>query len=137
MLVDTDFLLALLKPSDGLKEPAQRLAHEHAGTLRSTEANLLELLLVLKSHALDPIEAVLEVDQDASFPDRDGAVLAARNIAMHGLTPFDAVLAAHAEVRGEPLISSDKALDRIGVQRIPLRLASQGIGPRHRAGAGG
>lgn len=49
------------------------------------------------------------------------AVRAAANVADFGLSPLDAVLAAHSEVRGEAMISSDRALDRTGAQRVPLR----------------
>lgn len=121
MLVDTDFLLALLKPTDWLKGPAMTLRERHGGHLRSTEANLVELLLVVERFHIDPLAAVAQAHRIAPFENVDVAMMAARNRSVHGLTAVDAVLAAHAEQRGEPIVSSDRAFDLLGLKRVPLR----------------
>jgi predicted nucleic acid-binding protein len=121
VFVDTDFLLALLKPKDWLKPEAERLLAEHRPSLRSTEANLLELLLVAHGVGFDPLELVLRAHEVAPFVDQDVAVRAAANVLEFGMTPFDATLAAHAEVTGEPIISSDRSMDRTGARRVALR----------------
>lgn len=121
MLVDTDFLLALLKPEDWLKGPAKAVRDRHQGELRNTEANLVELLLVIERFDLDPVEAVAQAHRIAPFDNVDVAMMAARNCAAFGLTAVDAVLAAHAEDLGEPIVSSDRAFERLGLERVPLR----------------
>lgn len=121
MIVDTDFILALLKPDDWLKPAATRVFAAHAGELRGTEAGLVELLWMARRYRLDAVDLIAAAHATAPFPDRDVALKAAWNCAREGLSPIDAVLAAHAECRGEVIVSSDETFDRAGVKRVRLR----------------
>jgi len=120
VFVDTDFLLALLKDSDWLKASAQRVLDEHGAVLRTPESTFLELLVILERFDLDLASLVAEVNDIAPLEDASVAALAVRNMRDHGLTPFDAYLAAKAMRWKEPLVSSDAAFDEVGVVRVPL-----------------
>lgn len=51
---DTDFFLALLKPTDWLKENAKLLLEEEKGAITTSEATYIELMLLSKKYDLDP-----------------------------------------------------------------------------------
>lgn len=120
MLADSDFLLALAKEEDWLRPAAERMLAAHRGELRCAEASLVELLFLARRHAWDPVLLAAAVASIAPFPDNDVALLAARHQRDHGLTPVDAVVAAHAELRREPVLSSDARFDRVKAPRVPL-----------------
>ncbi|MBN2153371.1 MAG: PIN domain-containing protein [Candidatus Lokiarchaeota archaeon] len=92
---DTNFFLALLKPSDWLMKNAERIKKEHEGGINTSEVTFIELLLVSKRFNLDPVRltsAVMAIcDIDEAF-----YLKAAMNVAKGG-NVFDAFHAAHCE----------------------------------------
>jgi hypothetical protein len=47
---DIDFFLALLKPSDWLKEKAKNLASEYIGRITTSDTTFIELMLLAKKY---------------------------------------------------------------------------------------
>jgi predicted nucleic acid-binding protein len=119
--VDADFLLALLKQDDWLKPAAARLAEQYRGTLRTSESTFLEVLVVASRRGLQLPALVAEIHDLAPLDDANIAALAVRNMREHGMTPFDAFLAARAWREGQAVLSSDSAFEKVGVERVPLR----------------
>ena len=113
---DTDFFLALLKPNDWLKENARKLYEKYKGRITTSEATFLELLILSKRFNLDPLRllaAVMAIIEE----ENEDYLRAAYYMKEHNLNPFDAV---HAAKCGGVIISSDKALDKLGIKRIKL-----------------
>lgn len=117
---DSDFLLALVKPSDWLKDPANRLLDKYEGRLWTSPSVAIELLLLFDRYNLDIVRALAEVLQIAPlrYVSKQPFLLAAHYIKTKRANVFDALHAAFCGT--EPIISSDKVFDRLGVTRIPL-----------------
>jgi predicted nucleic acid-binding protein len=113
---DTDFFLALMKPSDWLQENAKRILKEYRGEITTSEITFLELLIVAKKYNLDPLRltaavmAITEIDDEVPLR-------AAYYMKEHGLNAFDAF---HAAKCGGVIISSDRVYERVGIKRIKL-----------------
>jgi len=118
--LDTDFLIALLKPKDWLKEPAKELLKKHHGNLWASTASVIEVLLVCDEYNLDAEEVIMSLYElvDVHVLPR-GIALAAAHLFKKGLRVFDAFHAAYAT--DDTIISSDHIFDKIGLKRIPLR----------------
>ncbi|MEX2684266.1 MAG: type II toxin-antitoxin system VapC family toxin [Candidatus Sigynarchaeota archaeon] len=113
---DTDFFLALLKPSDWLKKNAERIKTEHEGDISTSEVAFIELLLLSKRFHLDPVKLTSAVMAICNIDD-DKYLKAAINIVKGG-NVFDAFHAAHCD---GTIISSDDVFEKLfGLKRIPL-----------------
>lgn len=123
---DTDFFLALMKEMDWLKGSAQRILDAHRGTIWTSPATLIELLLVAAEFNLDPERLLIDVLEIVTIKGGDASVYlqAASLIKAHGSTVFDSVHAAFCG-RSEKIISSDKIFDKLGLDRIDLRPGSE------------
>jgi predicted nucleic acid-binding protein len=113
---DTDLFLALLKPSDWLKENARKIYERYRGQITTSEATLMELLILSKRFSLDPVRLMAAVMAMTDIED-EAYLRAAYYMKEHGLNPFDAL---HAAKCGGTIISSDKAFDKLGIKRIKL-----------------
>lgn len=118
---DADFLLALIKPDNWLKETAQRVLQAQRRGIWTSAVTLAEVLMVGKRAGLNPermtsdIINIVEVDEVTKKVVLRAAIFMAR----HGLSAFDAFHAAYA--MDDTIISSDHIFDKIGLKRIPLR----------------
>jgi predicted nucleic acid-binding protein len=117
---DTDYVLALAKPSDWLKKRAERLRAEYGDRIYTSTATLMELLIYAKRHDIDP-EALI-ASGCALFSEirpltMEHALQAAHHVKEDGLDPLDALHAACAE---DEIISSDRAYERAGLRVISL-----------------
>jgi len=113
---DTDFFLALLKPSNWLKRNAEKILNRYRGQITTSEATFIELMLLSKRYNLDPIRIATAVMAICGI--EDPVILkAAIYIKEYGLRVFDAFHAAHCSGK---IISSDKIYDRLGIERIKL-----------------
>jgi predicted nucleic acid-binding protein len=127
MYVETDFLLALAKTDDWLREQAIAALEEY-DTLHTSLASYAELLVFAYDRAagtytIDVPRAVADlVTQVPITPDEhEEAVLTAAVLAdEHGLTPFDAIHAGIAVATGEPILSSEQAYGELELERVPL-----------------
>ena len=118
---DTDFFLALLKESDWLKEPAERLLHQYAARICVSPAVLIELMLLARRDKVDPERMVEDVLDLATLKGGNPAVFldAAKHMNEHNAGALDSLHAAFCGP-GDELISSDKVFDLLGVKRIAL-----------------
>lgn len=118
MYVETDFLLALIKPEDWLSERATELYESHGEECWTSEFTLVELMLVAYREDLDVERTIANAKQLVEIRgDADAVLAAASHVEENGLTPFDALHLALAG--GDPIISSDDASDGFA-ERIPL-----------------
>lgn len=119
--VETDFLLALAKPGDWLREPAQELLES-----REVETSLtafIELLLISERFDFDRVRACADLLQLVPIvPEGDEQIVlkAAKYQEEYNMTTFDAVHAAVAETRGLAIAGSEGDYDDIDIDRIPL-----------------
>lgn len=126
MYVETDFLIALLKPDDWLQEQAE-------ATLERDEAVYTSLLsyVELLVEAYDPgrgidydvpgvVANLLEVVPIKPAADEDVALAAATYLDEHEVTPFDAFHAGVAVTNDGRIHASDRIYDELGLDRIPL-----------------
>ncbi len=118
--VDCDFLLALIKDSDWLKEKATKLYDKHNGSLWTSGYVIAELLLICKKFNLDPEVIVVNVYRTVEVRglEETTALLAAHYIKEKKVNVFDALHAAHAQF--DEIISSDPVYDELGLDRIKL-----------------
>lgn len=126
MLVESDFLFALAKPEDWLKEDAKAALEGH--TVYTSIVTYAEFHVYFYDEdtgeytiqAADVIPNLLEL-VPVQPEDHENALLAATAfIDEYGVTPSDAVHAGIAHVEGEPVLSTEQAYDTVGVERIPL-----------------
>lgn len=118
--VETDFLLALAKDSDWLKDRAEEQLEEY--DVVTSSYSYLEILLIRERHEFDYIKLFsnmldivpVETEQEHQI------VLKAVNYFEEGMTAFDSFHAATAETRGHPILGSDKAYDDVDPERLPL-----------------
>jgi len=117
---DTDFFLALIKATDWLKSPAQRLFETYRDKLWTSVVTIIEVLLLAERLQLDPERLVVNVSEIAEVRgvERTTLLLAAHFMKEYKLHTFDALHAAFAQ--GDEILSSDRAFDRVGLKRVPL-----------------
>jgi len=121
--VETDYLLALAKDSDWLKDRAEKALEEH--DVVTSTYSYLEVLLISERHEFDYIKLfsnMLEVVPVETDEERQ-IVLKAVKYFEEGMTAFDSFHAATAETRSDPILSSDKAYEEVDPVRIPLEPA--------------
>ncbi len=114
MFADTDFLLALIKDSDWLKQNAMKIFKEHKGKIRTSIAVMIELALICKRLKMHVLETFTNIDESSYAV----CLRAALYIEKYGLNVFDSFHAAFCF--GDKIISSDSAYDKIGIDRIKL-----------------
>jgi predicted nucleic acid-binding protein len=117
---DSDFFLALFKPEDWLKGPAENLLRQHKGKIWTSHLAILEIFMVAKRLDLDVENiagAIFEISEVRGVS-KDIILGAAHLIKKEGVSVFDAF---HSMTCGEDtIISSDSVFDKIGIKRIPL-----------------
>lgn len=127
MYVETDFLIALVKEKDWLREPALRAIEEHDDIHTSILAYAEVLVLFYDrdtaSYDIDVPRAIanlLEVVRIAPDAHEDAVLAAAAFIDEYHLTPFDALHAGVVATRGESVLTSEREYDAVGLERLPL-----------------
>ena len=117
---DTDFFLALLKEDDWLGKEAKRLLKQHGGEIWTSPAALAELLILADRFSFDPEQLIIDVLNIADLRHGEPRVFhtAASYMKYDRVGPFDPLHAAFCG--NSKIISSDKAFDRLGLERIPL-----------------
>jgi len=121
--VETDFLLALAKDSDWLKDRAEEVVEDH--DVVTSAYSYLEVLLISERHEFDYIKLfsnMLEIVPVETDEERQ-IVLKAVKYFEEGMTAFDSFHAATAETRGRPVLSTDRAYEDVDPERIPLEPA--------------
>lgn len=126
LYVETDFLIALLKSDDWLRERVE-------ATLESDEPVYTSLLsyVELLVEAYEPgrgidydvprvVANLLEIVPIRPVGDEDVALAAATFLDEHDVTPFDAFHAGVAVTNGDRIHASDRIYDELGLDRVPL-----------------
>lgn len=120
MFADTDFILALLKESDWLKENAVRMLRENRGKIRTSSSVMIEVAIVCKRFGISITAAfanaleLVAVDEET----HKACLTAAFYVEKYGLNVFDSFNAAYCGT--ERIISSDSAYEKVGIERVKL-----------------
>lgn len=120
MFADTDFLLALIKKSDWLKESAEDILEKQKGAISTSVSVIIELAIVCKRLGLDAQQTIAHALELARINESDCAACmrAAVYIGKYGLNVFDAFNAAYCG--RDSIISSDSVYEKLGLERIKL-----------------
>lgn len=121
MYTDTDFWVALLKDDEWLAERAEARLDEYHGDLQVSLATFIELFLIESRYEFDREQATLAIFELADETVDEDLVFQASAYIDEGLTTFDAF---HAALAGATILSSDRAYDSIGIDRVPLEETS-------------
>ena len=117
MYADTDFWIALVKDEDWLAKRAAEMLEEHRGNLEVSLATFIELFLIEERYEFDRELATASILELASVSFDPDVVFQASAYIDDGLTTFDAF---HAALAGECILSSDRAFDTVGIERVAL-----------------
>ncbi|MFC4540453.1 PIN domain-containing protein [Halosolutus amylolyticus] len=126
VFVETDFLIALVKDSDWLKQRAEEVLEEHE--VVTSPFSYLELLIIRERHEYDYVRLfanMLDLVPVRTDEERQ-IVLKAVHYYEEGMTPFDSFHAATAETHGLAIFSSDKAYEEVDPERLPLEPDTSG-----------
>lgn len=117
---DADFLLALIKDDDWLKEKASVTYQKHKGTIWTSGFVIAEIMLVSKRLELDSeimVANIYRIIEVRGF-EQSVALLAAHYIKENDADVFDAIHAAGAQ--NDLILSSDKIYDELRLNRLRL-----------------
>ncbi len=112
---DTDFFLALLKPTDWLRNNARRILEEEQGKIYTSETTYIELMLLAKRYGLDPVR--IAIDVMAICNEKNGEYQAAAELITQNVGVFDSFHAVHSNGK---IISSDRIYRKLGLEQIDL-----------------
>jgi len=124
MYADVDFLLALAKEKDWLKENAERIYRKHRQEIWTSTLALIEVLLLAHREKVKADELLKKVHFLITVKEiklGEGEVITAADLMdKFKATPFDAL---HAILCGnDKIISSDKKFDKMGLRRVKLEV---------------
>ena len=126
MYVESDFLFALAKPEDWLKENAKAaLESEDVYTSLTAYTEFLVYWYDEQSGEYTVDAATIVPNLLELVPVRpeehEEALLAAISfIEEYGTTPFDSIHAGIAHTNGDTVLSTEQDYDTVGVERVPL-----------------
>ena len=127
MYVETDFLVALVKDDDWLRDAALS-ALEDRDDIHTSILSYAEILVLF----YDREQAEYDIDVPRAMTNllelvpvepayhEDAILAAATFLEEYELTPFDALHAGMAATTGERVLSSEGDYDTVGVTRRPL-----------------
>ncbi len=120
MFADTDFILALVKDSDWLKDKAAKLLKDYEGKISTSVSVMIELALICKRLKINVIEVFSNVFELVNVDEETYTICmrAALYIEKYELNVFDAFHAAYCS--NDQIISSDSAYEKVGIDRIKL-----------------
>jgi predicted nucleic acid-binding protein len=126
MYVESDFLFALAKPEDWLKENATAaLESEDVYTSLTAYTEFLvywydEDAAEYTVDAATIVPNLLELVPVRPAEHEEALLAAAAFIDDYGTTPFDSVHAGIAHTNGDTILSTEQGYDTVGVDRVPL-----------------
>jgi predicted nucleic acid-binding protein len=125
--VETDFLIALLKDDDWLRDPAVRALEErddiHTSILAYAEVLVLFYDREAAEYDIDAPRAVtdlLELVPVRPNEHEDAVLAAAAFLDEYDLTPFDALHAGLVTTGEGRVLSTEQDYDTVGLDRTPL-----------------
>ncbi|WP_129112850.1 type II toxin-antitoxin system VapC family toxin [Halegenticoccus tardaugens] len=132
MYVETDFLTALVKDEDWLREPALRALEErddiHTSILAYAEVLVLFYNREEAEYEIDVPRAIanlLEIVPIVPEDHEDAVLAAAAFLDEYHMTPFDALHAGVVATGEGAVLSSEKDYDTVGLERTPLETYSK------------
>ncbi|ELZ65341.1 PilT protein domain-containing protein [Haloferax prahovense DSM 18310] len=127
MYVETDFLIALVKNEDWLRDSALEALQErddiHTSILAYAEVLVLFYDREQSEYDIDAPRAIanlLELVPITPKEHEDAVLAAAAFLEEYHLTPFDALHAGVIATSGEEVLSSEQDYDTVGIDRTPL-----------------
>ncbi|PSG98612.1 MAG: hypothetical protein BRC29_00610 [Nanohaloarchaea archaeon SW_7_43_1] len=112
MYADTDFILALLKDSDWLKDSARAVYEEHKEEIFTSHVTLNEVLILCERNDLSPRKKLSELEMLMQIEaDMDKYLEAAHYMEEYDLHTFDALQVAFSE--GEVILTTDEKIREI------------------------
>jgi len=127
MYVETDFLTALVKDDDWLREAAVRALEEH-DDIHTSILSYAELLVLFydrtdSTYQIDAPKAIsnlLELVPIVPEHHEEAVLAAATFLEEYQLTPFDALHAGLVATGEDSVLSTEQDYDTVGLERIPL-----------------
>lgn len=127
MYVETDFLTALVKDDDWLRESAISALQErdevHTSILAYAEVLVLFYDRERAEYDIDASRAItnlLEMVPIAPEHHEEAVLAAAAFLDEYDMTPFDALHAGLVATGDEQVLSSEQDYDAVGLDRVPL-----------------
>lgn len=118
LYVETDFILALVKDDDWLRQRAEAVYETRRDELWTTRDTLVELMMVAYREGWNVERVVADANALLTVTgDTETVLAAASHVEENGFTPFDALHLVNSA--GAPIVSSDAGYDEFA-QRIPL-----------------
>ena len=120
MFADTDFIIALIKDTDWLKENALKILKENKGKIKTSISVMIEIALMCKKFKINTMNTFAHVFEIVNVDDETYSVCmrAALYIEKYNLNVFDAFNAAYCG--DDKIISSDSVYESVGIERIRL-----------------
>ena len=120
MFADTDFILAIIKDTDWLKENAVKILKENKGKINTSVSVIIELALICKRLKINTMNAFANVFEIINVYEETYSICmkAALYIEKYNLTVFDAFNAAFCG--DEEIISSDSVYENVGIESVRL-----------------
>ena len=133
MYVETDFLIALVKDDDRLRDAAIRALDEsddiHTSILAYAEVLVLFYDREAGVYEIDAPRAItnlLELVPIVPAEHEDAVLAAAAFLDEYHLTPFDALHAGLVTTGDERVLSTEQDYDTVGLDRTPMEPDSSG-----------
>lgn len=127
MYVETDFLTALVKDQDWLRDAALSALEErddiHTSILAYAEVLVLFYDREQSAYDIDAPRAIanlLELVPIRPQAHENAVLAAAAFLEEYQLTPFDALHAGMVATSGEQVLSSEQDYETVGLHRVPL-----------------
>lgn len=127
MYVETDFLTALVKDEDWLREPALQAIEDredvHTSILAYAEVLVLFYDREQSEYEIDAPRAItnlLELVPIQPEEHEDAVLAAAAFLDDYGMKPFDALHAGLVATGSGTVLSSEQAYETVGLDRLPL-----------------
>ncbi|MFB6100841.1 MAG: type II toxin-antitoxin system VapC family toxin [Candidatus Nanohalobium sp.] len=109
---DTDFVTALLKDSDWLKQSARGVYREKGDEIFTSHVTLNELLILCEREGMDPKEKLATLEMMIEIrADTDRYLEAAHYMKEHGMHTFDALQVAFSQ--GEKILTTDQEIKEL------------------------
>ena len=120
MFADTDFILAIVKDKDWLKDNAVKILKENKGKITTSVSVIIELALICKRFEINTMNAFAHIFEIINVDEETYSVCmkASLYIEKYNLNVFDAF---HAAFCGDDkIISSDDVYESVGIERVKL-----------------
>ena len=120
MFADTDFILALVKDTDWLKENAVKILKDNKSKITTSISVMIEVALMCKKFKVNAMNTFAHIFEIINVDEETYSVCmrAALYIEKYNLNVFDAF---HAAFCGDDkIISSDDVYESVGIKRVRL-----------------